>query len=98
MGQCVRDVAEAARIRVGEETSAFDVFNASHVLGTCRFGFSPNDSVADADGFSHEIKNLGFADGSVLPSTSHGDSPFLTITALALRLGDKIVERARRSA
>ena len=78
-----------------EQTSTLDLFVASHVLGTCRVGAEPASSVADAEGFCHGVPNLAFADGSALPSSGCGDSPFLTITAMALRTADRLVERAR---
>jgi choline dehydrogenase-like flavoprotein len=53
--------------------------------------------VADAAGISHEVPNLAFADGSLLPSSGSGDSPFLTITALAIRTADNLLVRAGRS-
>jgi len=59
-------------------------------------GKRPEDSVSGADGFSHEVPNLAFADGSLVPSSGSGDSPSLTITALALRTADQLLERAGR--
>ncbi len=79
-----------------EEFSSLDRFLTAHVLGTCRMGTSAADSVSDADGFSHEVPNLAFADGSLVPSSGSGDSPCLTITALALRTADRLLERASR--
>ncbi|HKI86768.1 MAG TPA: GMC oxidoreductase, partial [Thermoanaerobaculia bacterium] len=79
---------------LAEETSSLDLFNASHVLGTCRMGSDPASSVADADGVCHEVPNLAFADGSLVPSSGSGDAPTLTITALALRTADRIFERS----
>jgi choline dehydrogenase-like flavoprotein len=92
----VRGVMEAAgAVEVVEEVSSLDLFNTAHTLGTCRMGEEEPDSVADADGFSHEVRKLAFADGSLLPSSGSGDSPCLTINALAIRTADKILERAR---
>lgn len=85
--------AAANATDIVEETSALDLFAATHMLGTCRMGTDPARSVADADGFSHEVPNLAFADGSVVPSSGSGDSPMLTITALALRTADRLLER-----
>jgi len=90
----VRAVIAAAHGELAEETSSLDLFNASHVLGTCRMGSDPKDSVADADGVCHEVPNLAFADGSLVPSSGSGDAPTLTITALALRTADRILERS----
>jgi choline dehydrogenase-like flavoprotein len=66
-----------------------------HLLGTCRMGSSPKDSVTDADGRCWDIRNLWICDGSLFP-TSGGVNPSLTIQALACRIGDRIRELARR--
>ena len=95
MAETTRAIFHAASAPVVEETSALDIFAATHVLGTCRMGTDRATSVADPDGFCHEVPNLAFADGSLLPSSGCGDSPFLTITAMALRTADKLLERAR---
>lgn len=98
MADTTRSVlAAAGATELVEETSALDLFSASHVLGTCRLGRDPATSVADADGFAHEVPNLAFADGSLLPSSGSGDSPSLTIMALAVRTADRLIERARGS-
>ncbi len=94
MADRVRAVIDAAHGELAEETSSLDLFNASHVLGTCRMGSDPKDSVADADGICHEVPNLAFADGSLVPSSGSGDAPTLTITALALRTADRILARS----
>jgi len=95
MADTTRAVWTAAGAEIVEETSAVDLFSTAHVLGTCRMGADPAGSVADADGFSHEVPNLAFADGSLVPSSGSGDSPMLTITALALRTADRLLARAR---
>jgi choline dehydrogenase-like flavoprotein len=95
MGDTVRGVMDAAGAEVVSELTTLDVFLATHVLGTCRMGANPELSVADADGFSHEVPNLGFADGSLVPSSGAGDSPSLTISALAIRTADKAIARSR---
>jgi len=94
MAEVTRAVFDAAGARIVEETSALDLFATAHVLGTCRMGSDPAQSVADVDGFSHEVPNLAFADGSLVPSSGSGDSPMLTISALALRTADRLIARA----
>jgi len=86
-------VAEVPGAEIVEETSALDLFSPAHVLGTCRMGRDPRASVADADGISHEVPNLAFADGSLLPSSGSGDSPSLTIMAMAVRTADRLIAR-----
>ncbi|MCD8567110.1 MAG: GMC family oxidoreductase, partial [Geovibrio sp.] len=68
-----------------EEYGAYDAFNATHVFGTCRMGTDPETSVVDSFCRSHRWRNLLVTDASVFPSSGGGESPSLTISALALR-------------
>ncbi len=96
MADTVRAITAAARGETVEEVSSLDVFAATHVLGTCRMGDDARSSVAGPDGFCHGARNLAFADASLLPSSGAGDSPSLTIAAMAIRTADRLLERARR--
>jgi choline dehydrogenase-like flavoprotein len=69
--------------------------DTSHLMGGCRMGDDPKDSVVDKDGRSWSIPNLWVCDGSLFP-TSGGVNPSLTIQALACRMGDRIGEMAKR--
>ena len=69
--------------------------DTAHLMGGCRMGFAPRDSVTNADGRTWDIPNLWICDGSLFP-TGGGANPSLTIMALACRIGDRIVEMARR--
>jgi len=86
----MRQVLEAAggmRLWEGADTA--------HLMGGCRMGSSPEDSVTDTYGRSWEVPNLWVCDGSLFP-TSGGVNPSLTIMALACRLGAHLVRlRAR---
>ncbi len=53
-------------------------------------GADPATSVVDAHGRSHDHPNLFIADASVFPSTGGGESPSLSIHALAVRTADQI--------
>ena len=64
-----------------------------HLLGTCRMGDDPNDSVVDRWGRAHDVPNLFIVDGSLIV-TSAAVNPTSTIQALALRTADYI-KRAR---
>jgi len=98
MASTIRAILTAANtVETVEELSSIDVFNTAHTLGTCRMGTDPTLSVADPDGFCHEVPNLAFADGSLMPSSGTGDSPCLTIQALAIRTADKILHRGHDS-
>ena len=67
----------------------------NHLAGTARMGFTPQDSVIDADCRTWDIPNLFVCDGSVFP-TAGGVNPSLTITALGMRTAERIGNLARR--
>ena len=69
--------------------------DTSHLMGGCRMGDDPDDSVTDRDGRTWAIPNLWVCDGSLFP-TSGGVNPSLTIQALACRIGDRIAAMAGR--
>ncbi len=91
MAATARAVLEAAGAceRV-EEYGTYDTFSATHVFGTCRMGRDPETSVTRPDGRAHRWRNLYVADASLFPSSGGGESPALTIAALALRVADAI--------
>jgi choline dehydrogenase-like flavoprotein len=59
-------------------------------------GFTPQDSVVNADCRSWDIPNLFICDGSVFPTTG-GVNPSLTITAIAMRTAVRIGALARQA-
>jgi len=61
----------------------------AHLVGGCRMGTSPEDSVIDADHRAWGVPNLFVADGSVMP-TQGSANPALTVMALASRLADRL--------
>ena len=74
-----------------EEYGTWDLFSATHVSGTCRMGSDAANSVVDATSRSHDHPNLFITDASVFPSSGGGESPSLTIQALAVRTADSII-------
>ena len=90
-------LAEAAGVvdQPGQVT-AFDQPNATHVAGTCRMGNDRQHSVVDRFGAVHGRPELVVADASVLVTEGAGDSPSLTLQALALRAAEALAERAKR--
>ncbi|CAN7681645.1 GMC family oxidoreductase [Pararhizobium sp. LjRoot255] len=65
-----------------------------HILGTVRMGNDPRTSVVDSFGRSHDVPNVFIMDGSVMP-TSGAVNPTGTVTALALRNSESIIENRR---
>ena len=83
------------------EAGAYEVLEAPffretgwHMLGTCMMGNDPRRSVVDRFGRSHDVANLFVIDGSVMPTTSCVN-PTGTVTALALRTAEHVLETAR---
>ncbi len=66
--------------------STYSQPSAAHVAGTCRMGTNPETSVTNEFGQVHGLDNLYISDASILPTLGAGDSPSLTIQALALRI------------
>jgi choline dehydrogenase-like flavoprotein len=88
MAERARAILHAAGVaEIFEEFGSYDIFNSTHVFGTCRMGRDPATSVVDADGRSHRWRNLFICDASVFPSSGGGEAPSLTIAALGLKAG-----------
>jgi choline dehydrogenase-like flavoprotein len=66
-----------------------------HASGTCRMAEHPEHGVTDADLRVHGTDNLYICSNAVLPSGS-AVNPTLTLTALAMRLGDHLVGATAR--
>jgi choline dehydrogenase-like flavoprotein len=90
----VAKMKEILKAAGGEDVWSAD--RTAHLLGTCRMGDDPSQSVVNADCRAHDVPNLFICDGSIFP-TSTAVNPSLTIEALAARAADRICETARRS-
>ncbi len=88
--------AASGAAEVLHQVTGYDEPLGSHVGGTCRMGSDPATSVVDPFGRAHDVPNLFIADSSVLPGQGAGDSPSLTIQALALRTAERIGALTRR--
>ena len=73
-----------------QDTLAIDRY--AHLVGGCRMGTAPEESVIDADHRAWGVPNLLIADGSVMP-TQGAANPALTIMALASRLAERLGRR-----
>jgi choline dehydrogenase-like flavoprotein len=81
------EAADASKLWTEEDTA--------HLMGGCRMGMTPRDSVTNEYGRTWDIPNLWICDGSLFP-TGGGANPSLTIMAIACRIGDYIEKSARR--
>lgn len=81
---------------IAEEYGSYSHFSSTHVFGTCRMGVRPEHSVVDPSGRAHAWKNLYVADASLFPSSGGGESPSLTIEALAIRTAHRIRDALAR--
>lgn len=71
------------------------VSDTAHLMGGCRMGNDPAQSVVNEFGQSHDIPNLFIAGASTFV-TSGGSNPTNTVMALAARTADKLVEAMRQ--
>ena len=98
--QCENDranIANTKRIQteILEAAGASDLLTIdryAHIVGGCRMGTSPDNSVIDADHRVWGVPNLFVCDGSVMP-TQGSANPALTIMALASRLGERLAAK-----
>ncbi|WP_155127512.1 GMC oxidoreductase [Pseudovibrio flavus] len=89
-----RLLAAAGVTELSEFLTTYDRFASTHVFGTCAMGDDPRQSVVDRNCVSHDHSNLLIVDASVFPSTGGGESPSLTIQALATRAIDQYLKTA----
>ncbi len=75
---------------ITELFSSYSHPSVTHLAGTCIMGSDPTTSVTDHHGRVHDSPNLFITDASILPGQGMGDSPSLTIHALALRTAEEI--------
>jgi len=65
-----------------------------HLMGSCRMGIDPQQSVVNQWGQAHDVPNLFIYDGSVFV-TSSGFNPTGTICAVALRCAKHMIAERR---
>jgi choline dehydrogenase-like flavoprotein len=85
-----KNIAYATKVMedIWEHAGAQDTLKIdryAHLVGGCRMGFSPDDSVVDSSHRAWEVPNLFVVDGSVFP-TEGAANPALVIMALADRV------------
>jgi choline dehydrogenase-like flavoprotein len=92
------DHAKQQMTRILEAAGGAETWTAdrtAHLLGGCRMGASPADSVVNSDCRSHDVPNLFICDGSVFASST-AVNPSLTIQAIAARTADRIRDMKMR--
>jgi choline dehydrogenase-like flavoprotein len=102
--QCANDranIAYAKKImtRIWEHAGAQDTLTIdryAHLIGGCRAGTDPDDSVCDADQRVWGVPNLFVADGSAMP-TQGSANPALTIMAASSRLAAILAAKRLRA-
>ncbi|MGN6253195.1 MAG: GMC family oxidoreductase [Marmoricola sp.] len=80
----ITDILQAAGAQ-----DVLTVHRYAHLVGGCRMGTSPENSVLDPDQRVWGVPNLFCSDGSVCP-TQGSANPALTIMALASRLAERM--------
>ncbi len=89
-GTEVMQAAGATRMLVNRHARG----SGFHLMGTARMGEDPRNSVVDAHGRAHDVKNLFIVDGSIFV-TAASVNPTSTIQALALYIADYIKNNSR---
>jgi choline dehydrogenase-like flavoprotein len=72
-----------------------DNMPSNHLMGTCRMGDDPQQSVVDRNNRAHDIPNLLIVDGSSFVTAAR-QQPTATIQALAYRAADYALQAAKR--
>jgi choline dehydrogenase-like flavoprotein len=93
-----KNIAYAKRTMqaIWEHAGAQDILTIdryAHLIGGCRMGTSPENSVVDSDHRVWGVPNLFVTDGSSCP-TQGAANPALTIMALSSRLAERLTRRA----
>lgn len=71
------------------------VSDTAHLMGGCRMGDDPQQSVVNSYCQSHDVTNLFICDASVFV-TSGGGNPTNTVMAIAARTADYIIDKATK--
>ena len=82
---------EAGAVKTWLKLAGKGTSGGQHQAGTCRMGNNPKTSVVDRNCRVHDIDNVFVVDGGV-HVTNGGFNPVLTISAVAYRAGEFIVQ------
>jgi choline dehydrogenase-like flavoprotein len=89
IARVIAQIYDAMGIREPQNLTRTIKWGAHHAASTCRMSVDPRDGVVDADLKVHGMENLYVCSNAVFPSIG-AVNPTLTLTALALRLGDHL--------
>ncbi len=89
-----KELLEAAGARKIWKRPVRDTAFGFHLMGTCRMGNNPKESVVNRYHRAHDLPNLFICDGSSMVTSGRGQ-PTCTIQALAFRAADHIVRMAK---
>ncbi|MDB5561506.1 MAG: hypothetical protein JWN11_924 [Hyphomicrobiales bacterium] len=78
----------------GEKPTLDQLAGGNHHMGTTRMSDDPKTGVVDRNVKVHSLDNLYIGGSSVFSTAGHAN-PTYTITQLALRLGDHLIERLK---
>ena len=94
----VREVGEAAGARRVDTEPVDESYNPTgfHLMGTCRMGDSPENSVVDRWHRAWDVPGLVVCDGSSM-TTGGAVNPTSTIGAMALRCADELLRTRNQS-
>jgi choline dehydrogenase-like flavoprotein len=73
-----------------------DNLPSTHLMGTCRMGNDPKQSVVDRYNRAHDVPNLLIVDGSSFVTAAR-QQPTATIQALAYRAADHAIQAAKKA-
>jgi choline dehydrogenase-like flavoprotein len=90
----ILEAAGATKTWASAGTSVEDNMPSVHLMGTCRMGNDPKQSVVDRYNRSHDVPNLLIADGSSFVTAAR-QQPTATIQALAYRAADYAIRSAK---
>jgi GMC oxidoreductase len=93
----IREEARKLLEQIGKASDgvpAYYLTSHAHLMGGCRMGNEPEESICNSFGQTHDIPNL-FIAGSPTFVTAPSANPTLTIYALALRTAEYIKEELR---
>ena len=89
------EILEAAGARRKWAFPVEELTEGVHLLGTCRMGDNPRESVVDKYHRAHDVRNLFLVDGSSFVTSARNQPP-CTIQALAYRAADFLVRSVKK--